>query len=145
MRNPNHYRFRLDTVWGKDKEIATVIKTAKAHYQRSFGGKCVTILYAVFKPIAVALQTNSATEVRKAIEVSRDQLETFYNLALVSVSSEETHLPNLALEEAPPPLPTNTETIQPTCEPYDPPREKTLKINSAGSALNLYEGFEEDG
>ncbi|QUY45580.1 hypothetical protein [Acaryochloris marina] len=148
MRNPNHYRFRMDTVWDKDQEITTIIETAKAHYRRSFSEKCVTILYAVFKPLAVALQTNSVAEVRKAIELSRDKVETFYDLALILVSSEETTPDEPSLPSPPAPsMPTvELEIVQPPSDPYEPPREaeESPVVDSGSSAPSIYAGFEED-
>lgn len=149
MRNPKHYRFRLDTVWGKDKEIEVVINAVKAHYQRSFGGKCLTILYAVFKPMAVALQTNSVIEVRKVIEVSRGQVEAFFTLALLSVSSGEPHPQDLALSEISQPTesplpPESPNAIQPAESPREEIEELEV-VDSAGSGTSLYASFEEDG
>lgn len=148
MRNQNHYRFRMDTVWEKEQEITTIIEAAKAHYRRSFSEKCVTILYAVFKPLAVALQTKSVAEVRKAIELSRDKVETFYDLALILVSSEEaTHDKPSSPSPTASPTPTvEPEIVPPPSDPYEPPRaaEESPVVDSGSPAPSIYAGFEED-
>lgn len=151
MRNSNHYRFRLDTVWDKDKEITAIIQAAKAYYQRSFSEKCVTILYAVFKPLAVALKTNSVIEVRKAIETSRDKVETFYDLALILVSSEV--LTSDSAKSPPQDLSAQThkkstsakpKATQPSSKSNDPPKEKPASVNSGSPAKSLYAGLKDD-
>ena len=148
MRKPSQYRFRMDTVWDKDQEITTIIEAAKAHYRRSFSEKCVTILYAVFKPLAVALQTRSVTEVRKAIELSRDKVETFYDLALILVSSEDAapNEPSLPTLSASPTPTVEPENVPPPSKPYQPPREEEEPpvVDSGSPALSIYAGFEED-
>lgn len=145
MRKPNHYRFRMDTVWDKDQEITTIIETAKVHYRRSFSEKCVTILYAVLKPLAVALQTKSVAEVRKAIELSRDKVETFYDLALILVSSDDSST-EASTPPQPAPMVVEPEIAQPPPVPYQPPREseETPVVDSGSPAQSIYAGFEED-
>lgn len=150
MRNPNHYRFRLDKVWDRDKEITSIFEVVKAHYQGSFTEKCVTILHAVFGPLAVALQTNSVAEVRKAIEMSRDKVETFYDFALVLASSGDSTPTATAPEQNPRVQPQEQPTTvrpkreQPPPNSYDPPREKTVGVDSGSSAKSIYAGLGPD-
>lgn len=144
MRKPNQYRFRMDTVWDKDQEITTIIETAKAHYRRSFSEKCVTILYAVLKPLAVALQTRSVVEVRKAIELSRDKVETFYDLALILVSADES-TSEAVTSPAAAPMVVEPKAVQPPPESYVPPREEEPPaVDSDSPAISIYAGLKED-
>lgn len=161
------YRFRINTGWSKDKDISIVLGAVQGHFDKLFTTKCVTILHAVFKPLAVALRTNSAAEVRKAIELSRDKVETFYDLALMLVSADESTSeattlasgslarsqvqPALAESKAvhlPPSSPRaiEPEIVYPPIEPYDPPREaeEPPVVDSGSPAPSIYAGFEPD-
>lgn len=142
------YRFRINTGWSKDKDVSIVLSAVQGHFENLFTTKCVTILHAVFKPLAVALQTNSVAEVRKAIELSRDKVETFYDLALILVSSEDAapDEPSLPLPPAPPMPTVELEIVPPPSDPYEPPREaeEFPVVDSGSSAPSIYAGFEED-
>lgn len=150
MRNPNHYRFRLDKVWDRDKQITSIFEVVKAHYQGSFTEKCVTILHAVFGPLAVALQTNSVVEVRKAIEMSRDKVEAFYDFALVLASSGDSTptatmpVPNPPMQPQEQSTSAKSKVVQPPLNSYDSPRAKPVAVDSDSPAKSIYAGLAED-
>lgn len=134
-------RFKLDAVY-PNADYVKSLALAKQYFYGVFATKCMAVLYAVYKPLAVALQTKSVIEVRKAIELSRDTVETFYELALTLVSADE--LSSEAI--TPSALAVESEIVQPPSKPYQPPREaeEPLVVDSGSPAPSIYAGFEPD-
>lgn len=141
-------RLKVDAVY-PNAEYKEILQASKKHFYGTFATKCVTILYAVFKPVVVALRTNSIAEVRKAILFSRDQVETFYELALIMVtadgSSPELTPPSPSLSPATP-IVVEPKTVQPPPEPYVPPREEEElpAVDSDSPATSIYAGLGPD-
>lgn len=144
-------RLKVDAVY-PNAEYRAILDASRKHFYGTFATKCMTILYAVFRPVVVALQTNSVAEVRKAIQISKDQVETFYDLALmmatVDGSSSESALPLSSSSTQLQDQPTQVSplVLQPPAEPYQPPRdaEETPVVDSGSPAPSIYAGFEED-
>ncbi|KAI9129877.1 hypothetical protein [Acaryochloris sp. CCMEE 5410] len=137
-------RLKVDAVY-PNAEYKEILQASKQHFYGTFATKCVTILYAVFKPVVVALRTNSVAEVRKAILISRDQVETFYELALIMVTADGGS-PELT---PPSPAPSTAAPMvvePPPPEPYVPPREEEEPpaVDSDSPAISIYAGLKED-
>ncbi|MGR3278000.1 hypothetical protein ACSYAD_23155 [Acaryochloris marina NIES-2412] len=144
-------RLKVDAVY-PNAEYQAILNASKKHFYGTFATKCMTILYAVFRPVVVALQTNSVAEVRKAIQISKDQVETFYDLALIMAtvdgSSSESTSPSSNSPAKPQDQPTPSPTpIAPLpSSSYQPPREavESQAVDSGSLATSIYAGFEED-
>lgn len=140
-------RLKLDAVY-PNAEYRTIVNAAKKHFYGTFATKCLAVLYAVFKPIVVALQTNSVSEVRREIELSRNRVETFYDLAFILASSEDEPSNSASVSRSSPSV--NAGAIPLISNPYVPPREETEEtantevVDSGGSSTSIYAGFEED-
>lgn len=86
--------FRIDTRWQLTSERGSVINAVRNHYGagKYFTSLCINIMFSVLKVLAVAIQTRNRAAIQGAIEVSRVQVEGYYQMAL-GLAQAEVSLP----------------------------------------------------
>lgn len=92
---------KIDTRWQLTSERGAVINTVRNHYGSgtSFTRLCIDIMFSVLKVLAVAIQTRNRAAIQGAIEVSKVQVEGYYQMAL-GLAEVEVPLP-VMVEPAP--------------------------------------------
>lgn len=76
------FRLIINTGWPPDHGLAIVLSAAKRFYGREFTSKCVMSLYAVFKPLSVAVMGGSKSEVLAAVSESKERSQLLYDWAV---------------------------------------------------------------
>lgn len=76
--------FKIQTRWKPTSERGSVVHTVRDHYGEgtSFTRLCTDIMFSVLKVLAVAIRTRSQSATRAAIEISKAQVDSFYQMAL---------------------------------------------------------------
>ncbi|MGR3280359.1 hypothetical protein ACSYAD_35495, partial [Acaryochloris marina NIES-2412] len=94
---------KIDTRWQLTSERGSVVNAVRTHYGPgpSFTRLCMDIMFSVLKVLAVAIQTRNRAAIQGAIEVSRVQVEGYYQMAL-GLAQAEVQLP-VMVEAAPNP------------------------------------------
>lgn len=105
MAKPKQFRFRINTGWQANTDRAVVISGGQAYYERQFTSVCVNILYCVLKPLTVARQGKSRSEVLLAITEAKSKLDIYFDEAMTMVTIQS--LPSSA--EGPAPQPSQAE------------------------------------
>ncbi|KAI9129608.1 hypothetical protein [Acaryochloris sp. CCMEE 5410] len=82
--------FRIDTRWQLTSERGAIINAVRNHYGPgpSFTRLCLGIMFSVLKVLSVAIQTRNRAAIQGAIEVSRVQVEGYYQMALGLAEAE---------------------------------------------------------
>ncbi|MGR3280384.1 hypothetical protein ACSYAD_35620, partial [Acaryochloris marina NIES-2412] len=93
--------FKVKTQWKLTSERGVIVKTVRNHYGPgpSFTRLCIDIMFSVLKVLAVAIQTRNRAAIQGAIEVSKVQVEGYYQMAL-GLAQAEVPLP-VMVEPAP--------------------------------------------
>lgn len=93
--------FKVKTQWKLTSERGVIVKTVRNHYGPgpSFTRLCMDIMFSVLKVLAVAIQTRNRAAIQGAIEVSKVQVEGYYQMAL-GLAQAEVQLP-VMVEPAP--------------------------------------------
>ncbi|MGR3279480.1 hypothetical protein ACSYAD_30910 [Acaryochloris marina NIES-2412] len=86
MAKPKQYRFRINTGWGMDTDRAVVMSGVQAYYDKQFTRMCVNILHCALKPLSVALQGKSHSEVLLAVNKAKSKLDVYFEEALTMVA-----------------------------------------------------------
>lgn len=91
MTKPKQYRFRINTGWGMDTDRAVVLSGVQAYYERHFTRMCVNVLHCALKPLNVALQGKSRSEVLLAISEAKSKLDIYFDeaLSMVTIQASE--------------------------------------------------------
>lgn len=82
--------FKVKTQWKLTSERGVIVKTVRNHYGPgpSFTRLCMDIMFSVLKVLAVAIQTRNRAVIQGAIEVSKAQVEGYYQMALGLAQAE---------------------------------------------------------
>ena len=82
--------FKVKTQWKLTSERGVIVKTVRNHYGPgpSFTRLCMDIMFSVLKVLSVAIQTRNRAAIQGAIEVSRVQVEGYYQMALGLAEAE---------------------------------------------------------
>ncbi|QUY45747.1 hypothetical protein [Acaryochloris marina] len=93
--------FKVKTQWKLTSERGVIVKTVRNHYGPgpSFTRLCMDIMFSVLKVLSVAIQTRNRAAIQGAIEVSKVQVEGYYQMAL-GLAQAEVQLP-VMVEPAP--------------------------------------------
>lgn len=86
MTKPKQYRFRINTGWGMDTDRAVVMSGVQGYYDKQFTRMCVNILHCALKPLSVALQGKSHSEVLLAVNKAKSKLDVYFEEALTMVA-----------------------------------------------------------
>lgn len=93
--------FQVNTHWKPTSERGTIFSTVRSHYGagKYFTRLCMDIMFSVLKVLSVAIQTRNRAAIQGAIEVSKVQVEGYYQMAL-GLAQAEVQLP-VMVEPAP--------------------------------------------
>lgn len=83
------FRFIINTGWPSDHDLSVVFSATKGFYGREFTSKCVWALYALFKPLALALLRKSKAEVWAAISEAKDKNQLLYDCAIATATANQ--------------------------------------------------------
>ncbi|MGR3279581.1 hypothetical protein ACSYAD_31435 [Acaryochloris marina NIES-2412] len=82
MTKPKEYRFRINTGWRMNTDRAKVMSGVQDYYDRQFTSMCVNILHCTLKPLSVALEDKSESEVQLAVNEAKRKLDVYFEEAL---------------------------------------------------------------
>lgn len=105
MSKPKEYRFRINTAWRMNTDRAKVMSGVQDYYDRQFTPMCVNILHCTLKPLSVALEEKSPSEVQQAVNEAKRKLDVYFEEALTMVAFQET-----SEEQAPQPSQVNVDS-----------------------------------
>ncbi|NJM67625.1 MAG: hypothetical protein HC851_19120 [Acaryochloris sp. RU_4_1] len=76
--------FRIKTQWPPNSERGFVVHAVRNHFGpgTSFTRLCTDIMFSVLRVLAVAIQTRNRAMIQQAIQISKVQIDGYYQMAL---------------------------------------------------------------